>query len=62
MREDHQELAERIRGEVQDLEQVIQRVQEVWPQAQRNSPEHHGVRGQCGPEPARLLFGGRTPV
>jgi hypothetical protein len=35
----YQELLERIRGEVSELEGVVQRVFRVWPKAQISSPE-----------------------
>ena len=35
----HQELVERIRGEVPDIERVVQRAIRAWPQAQRPSAE-----------------------
>ncbi len=35
----YQELVERIRGEVPDLERVVQRVLQAWPQAQSQSGE-----------------------
>jgi hypothetical protein len=34
-----QELAERIRGEMSDMEQVVERVLRVWPQAQQETGE-----------------------
>jgi hypothetical protein len=35
----YQELLERIRGEVSELEGVVQRVFRAWPKAQISSPE-----------------------
>ena len=35
----HQELMERIRGELQELEGVVQRALRAWPKAQRTSAE-----------------------
>lgn len=35
----YQQLVERIRGEVPDLERVVQRARRVWPQAQKVSGE-----------------------
>jgi hypothetical protein len=37
----YQELAERIRDEVLDMEHVVQRALRAWPQAQRNSEEQY---------------------
>ena len=35
----HRELIERIRGELQELEGVVQRALRAWPKAQRTSAE-----------------------
>ena len=35
----HQELVERIRGEVPDIERIVQRAIRAWPQAQSPSAE-----------------------
>ena len=37
----YQELAERIRGEMSDMERVVQRALQAWPKAQKMSEEQY---------------------
>jgi len=37
----YKELAERIRGEMSDMERVVQRALQAWPQAQKRSEEQN---------------------